>query len=694
MKKVRKSRGFLFLFIVGVVIITLFFGLSRGGLAGPQPTRTTGDAAGQETVMLDTVLNYLPMIFRAWSPEEEARESLVISEVMYDPLETEPGGEWIEIFNPGLRSVDLAEFKVGDEEMIGGSEGMLGFPEGVILQSQDAIVIANQAVPFQAQYGFWPDFEMRISHPDVPTLIPYAAWAGGNVVLLNTSDEVLLLNENDDLVDAVSWGSSVFAFDPPAPDVPAGSSLERAPASSDHDQAADWRAQASPRPGEVDLRHPTATPTSTGYPTATAPSETLTPTSTEGPSPTPSLTPTPFQGMLLISEVQYDPSQPEPAAEWIEIFNPGVEDLSLVGFKIGDEESIGGGEGMAAFPSGAGISAGQTILVAREAQAFLESFGFLPDYEFSDSDPVVQDMEPYPNWASGSISLGNTGDEVLLLDPGDRLVDAISWGSSSFAFDPPAPDVAEGHSLERTPANQDADSAADWVDQAAPAPGSVQLDAPTATPSPEPPTETPTPTLSPTPTATLSVTLTATPTPGLDVHLLISEIFYDTPGTDSQEEWVEIFNPSEAPVQLAGYKIGDEETAGGSEGMYEFPDGSQIGSWEKLIVALDGVGFFAEFGFYPNFEISDSDPGVPDMVPYDSWGSGLVGLSNSGDEVLLLDPANQPIDVVVYENGVFPGVVPHSGVGTGHSLARSPSGQDTDDCSLDFIDLEVPTPGG
>jgi glycerophosphoryl diester phosphodiesterase len=191
----------------------------------------------------------------------------------------------------------------------------------------------------------------------------------------------------------------------------------------------------------------------------------------------------------------------------------------------------------------------------------------------------------------------------------------------------------------------------------------------------------------------LSVTLTATPTPGSVAHLLISEVFYDTPGTDSQEEWIEIFNPSDDIVQLAGYKIGDEETTGGSEGMYEFPEGSQIGPGERRIVALNSNGFLAQYGFYPHFEISDSDPGISDLIPYDSWGSGLIVLSNAGDEILLLDPADEPVDVVVYENGIYPEVVPHPGVGTGHSLARLPSGHDSDDCSLDFIDLEVPTPG-
>ena len=101
-------------------------------------------------------------VLRAWSPETAAREQVVISEVMYDPLETEPGGEWIEIYNPGSYAVDLFGFKVGDEEMIGGSEGMLRFPEGALLPAKEVVLIANQATVFHAKYGFYPDFEIFI----------------------------------------------------------------------------------------------------------------------------------------------------------------------------------------------------------------------------------------------------------------------------------------------------------------------------------------------------------------------------------------------------------------------------------------------------------------------------------------------------------------------------------------------------
>ena len=207
---------------------------------------------------------------------------------------------------------------------------------------------------------------------------------------------------------------------------------------------------------------------------------------------------------IVISEVQYDPSGTEPGSEWIELYNLGGTTLDLSTYKLGDEETFGGGEGMYIFPSGFTMAPGQVVVIANKAADYFALFGTKPDLEFVESDATVPNMTKYSAWASGSVALSNSGDEVLLLDGNDALVDAVSWGSSTFAFNPAAPDVPDGHSLERNPADNDTDSAADWIDQATPNPGSV-VTAGNATP-------TPLPTATPTPTATPQAT--PTPAPG------------------------------------------------------------------------------------------------------------------------------------------------------------------------------------
>ncbi len=210
---------------------------------------------------------------------------------------------------------------------------------------------------------------------------------------------------------------------------------------------------------------------------------------------------------LLISEVLYDATGAEPDEEWIEIYNAGASPIDLSNYKIGDEEEQGGGEGMLRFPPGTSINPGQVIVIANKATAFLGVWGFNPDYEMEDSDEGVPDMIPYTIWASGRLELRNGGDEVLILDEGDAIVDAMSYGDKTTFFDPPCPEVSAGHSLERSPANVDTDTAADWIDQESPNPGAVTVPTPTATPTP---TSTSTPTDTPAPTATPTVTPTPT----------------------------------------------------------------------------------------------------------------------------------------------------------------------------------------
>ncbi|UCE18996.1 MAG: ExeM/NucH family extracellular endonuclease [Gemmatimonadota bacterium] len=175
---------------------------------------------------------------------------------------------------------------------------------------------------------------------------------------------------------------------------------------------------------------------------------------------------------LVISEVYYY-ARTEPEEEWVEVYNLGETAIDLTNYKVGDEETRGRGEGMVQFPSGATIESGQVIVIANKATAFFDLYGFNPDYEMSDSDPAVPNMTHYGAWADGSFGLNNSGDEVLILDGSDTVVDAMSYGTSS-VFTPGVPAVLRRHSLERYPADKDTDTSADWIDQDTPDPGKVK----------------------------------------------------------------------------------------------------------------------------------------------------------------------------------------------------------------------------
>jgi glycerophosphoryl diester phosphodiesterase len=146
-------------------------------------------------------------------------------------------------------------------------------------------------------------------------------------------------------------------------------------------------------------------------------------------------------------------------------------------------------------------------------------------------------------------------------------------------------------------------------------------------------------------------------------------------------------------VDLSNYKLGDEETAAGGEGMYRFPAGASIAAGQKITVALKATGFFALYGFNPTYEVIDTDASVPNMSVYSAWSTGTISLANTGDEMLLLNGSDAAVDVVTYEAGVYSGVTAHPGVALGHSIERSPVNQDTDNCAVDFVDRTTPTPG-
>jgi hypothetical protein len=426
--------------------------------------------AGQET--------YLPAVFVDGPVPSPTLGSgrVLISEVMYDPY---GGGEWIEIYNPGGDAIALGDYKIGDAAFFQGEEGMFKFPKNAVLPPRGVMVIANRDDIFEAAYHFYPNFSFR-GGGHVPMLEKYSSWSSGYVELANTGDEVLVLGPTDQWADIVSWGNSAVAFSPAVGPVEAGHTIERRPASQDTDTAGDWVDQPFPHPGQVNLTLPTSTPTPTCTPTRTS---TPTPTETLTPTPTPTLTPTPTNTLtptptplavdhLVISEVVYNPYGDDPDGEWIEIYNPSHVAVVLNGFKIGDEETPRGTEGMLLFSTTVVVEPGDFILVANEAQAFYNIYGRYPDFEIKSTVAEVPELISYPDWGSGSIVLGTAGDEVLLLDSSDAVVDVVAYGNSTYpGFSPPVPAAPEGYSIARQPPNRDTDTLDDWVELPIPNPG-------------------------------------------------------------------------------------------------------------------------------------------------------------------------------------------------------------------------------
>ncbi|MGD2156340.1 MAG: lamin tail domain-containing protein [Anaerolineales bacterium] len=294
---------------------------------------------------------HFPLVARGKdTPTATVEELLLITEVMYDPLGEEPEGEWIELTNFGTQSIQLDDYKIGDAYNQGDHEGMYQFPQGAVIGSNQVIVLANRGHAFKLRYGFNPDYEINDSDPSIPNLSKYAAWANYPLLLTNQGDEILILDDENNQVDVVCWGHSIAGcLDSPAPTTEEGRSLERYPPYQDSDSFQDWVIQDEPSPGRVDLSTPTPT---------------VTPTKTPQPKTS---TPAPI---LLLSEILYDPIEEQPAGEWIEIYNAGEWIADISDYKLGDEETQGGGEGMYKFPPGSEILPGEVIVIANQSNVF------------------------------------------------------------------------------------------------------------------------------------------------------------------------------------------------------------------------------------------------------------------------------------------------------------------------------------
>ncbi|WP_420645173.1 lamin tail domain-containing protein [Candidatus Leptofilum sp.] len=171
---------------------------------------------------------------------------------------------------------------------------------------------------------------------------------------------------------------------------------------------------------------------------------------------------------ILIDAVYYDgieDNNPD-ADEAVRLIN-----ISNTTIDISNWELTDGGTGLTSLPNNVTLSPGEMIWLTDEAAAFARQFGFLPDFEATDTNPTV------PNTTGAWPGFTNTGDEVVLLDDLSAIVDVLVYengstgqtGWSGTAVQPYSGFGSKGQILYRM-RNQttglpvpDTDTAADWA---------------------------------------------------------------------------------------------------------------------------------------------------------------------------------------------------------------------------------------
>jgi len=196
---------------------------------------------------------YLPIVTRNYQPPAPPVDHLVISEVYYaGPADA----EWVEIFNPTDKRIDLSAYRLGDAEAPDVYESMFHYPPGVTLEPEAVLVIAVNGLQTPEA-----DLEFYEHAPDVPNMIPDPDWGDTRYpfALRNLGDQVLLLGSNNKPVDVVIWGDAKYPYVSAHPGViNMAASLSRQPAIYDTDNCGKDFVETYPStPGEIPkLSHP------------------------------------------------------------------------------------------------------------------------------------------------------------------------------------------------------------------------------------------------------------------------------------------------------------------------------------------------------------------------------------------------------------------------------------------------------
>ncbi len=399
--------------------------------------------------------------------------------------------------------------------------------------------------------------------------------------LANGDDEVILL-------DALGFESDRVEYDggPAFPD-PTGASMALADPALDNNDGANW-CVASTSYGAGDLGTPGAA-NDCGVPPVPA---------------------------LVIHEIIPDPFAVfDSNGEWIEIFNPTASPVDVDGFTLAD----GGSDSHTINNGGPLVIAAGGYLVLGINDDSLTNGGVTVDYEYS------------------GFFLGNSDDEVILLDTLLREVDRVEYDGGPAFPDP------TGASMALIDPSFDNNDGASWCTSSTPF-----GDGDSGTPG------------------AANDCVIEVP------ELVINEIIQNPAAVgDGNGEWLELFNPTVDPVDVDGFTLRD--------------DGSNI-----HVIANGGPLVIAGGGFLVLGR--DDNPATNGGVALDYEYSNYF-LANGDDEVILLDTFLNEVDRVEYDGGPsFPDP-------TGASMALASPAVDNNvganwcTSSTPFGDGDLGTPG-
>lgn len=165
-------------------------------------------------------------------------------------------------------------------------------------------------------------------------------------------------------------------------------------------------------------------------------------------------------------------------------------------------------------------------------------------------------------------------------------------------------------------------------------------------------------------------------------RVVINEVYYDPTGSDTGNEWIEIYNGGGQAADLTNYQLG-------SAGKYYTFPAAVLNPDNFIVIHWNTAGTNTATELYTG------TTGFSNM----GNSSGFVALFNSTTrnsstiiDYLEYGAGGQTWESTAVTAGIWTAGDFVSDVVAGHSLERNPKGKDTDTAS-DFIDQSSPTPG-
>ena len=284
-------------------------------------------------------------------------------------------------------------------------------------------------------------------------------------------------------------------------------------------------------------------------------------------------------GGLIVTEIFHNAIGADSDREWFEVFNASAIDINLQGWLIRDEDGddfyIG---------SSTTVAAGGLAVIAES------------------DDPTVTGITPDVAFG-GQLTLANVDDELLLISCLGEVVDQVDWDDVTFPTN-------EGTAMNLDPTAFDPasnDDGANWCDSYS---------------APYGPTEDQgTPGL-PNPSCVIPLSGAS------EGDVIVNEVLQNPGGSDTNREWLELYNTTGSPIDLMGWTIRDDDF------------NSRVIDRPTVILG----GGYAVIG-------ENGDTTVNGGVTVDYACYGDLELGNSFDEAVLDSPEGDEIDRIEWDNG-------------------------------------------